>query len=46
MLELQGGSNEAAWSGDIDEKVFGFRHKVNNWLNEAVEVRSRKSSRS
>ena len=46
MLELQGGSNEAAWFGDIDEKVFGFRHNVNNWLNEAVEVRSRKSSRS
>ena len=44
MLELQGGSNEAAWSGDIDEKVFAFRHKVNNWLKEAVEVRSKKSS--
>ena len=46
MFESQGGSNEAAWFGDIDEKVFGFRHNVNNWLNEAVEVRSRKSSRS
>ena len=44
MLELQGGSNEAAWFGDIDEKVFAFRHKVNNWLKEAVEVRSKKSS--
>ena len=46
MLELQGCSNEAAWLGDIDEKVFAFRHKVNNWLKEAVEVRSKKSSRS
>ena len=46
MLELQGCSNEAAWFGDIDEKVFAFRHKVNNWLKEAVEVRSKKSSRS
>ena len=46
ILELQGCSNEAAWSGDIDEKVFAFRHKVNNWLKEAVEVRSKKSSRS
>ena len=46
MLELQECSNEAAWFGDIDEKVFVFRHKVNNWLKEAVEVRSKKSSRS
>ena len=46
MLELQGSSNEAAWFGDIYEKVFAFRHKVNNWLKEAVEVRSKKSSRS
>ena len=45
MLELQRGSNEAAWFGDIDEKVFAFRHKVNNWLKEAVEVRSKKLSR-
>ena len=46
MLELQGSSNEEAWFGDIYEKVFAFRHKVNNWLKEAVEVRSKKSSRS
>ena len=46
MLELQGSSNEAAWFGDIYEKVFAFRHKVNNWLKEVVEVRSKKSSRS
>ena len=45
MLELQGYSNEAAWFGDIDEKVFTLRHQVNNWLKEAVEVRSKKSSR-
>ena len=46
MLELQGCSNEAAWFGDIDEEVFAFRHKVNNWLKEIVEFRSNKSSRS
>ena len=46
MLELQGGSNETAWFGAIDEKVFAFIHKFNNWLMEAVEVRSKKSSRS
>ena len=42
MLELQGSSNEAAWFRDIDEKFFAFRHKVNNWLKEAAEVRSKK----
>ena len=46
MLELQGGFNEAAWFGDIDENIFAFRHKVNNWLKEAVKVLSKKSSRS
>ena len=46
MLELQGGFNEAAQFGDIDENVFAFRHKVNNWLKEAVKVLSKKSSRS
>ena len=46
MFESQGGSNEAAWFGDIDEKVFAFRQKVNNWLKEAVEFRSKKLSRS
>ena len=30
----------------LDEKVFAFRHKVSNWLKEAVEVQSKKSSRS
>ena len=46
MLELQGCFNEATWFGDINEKVCAFRHKVSNWLKEAVEVRSKKSSRS
>ena len=46
MLELQGSSNEAAWFRDIDGKFFAFRHKVNDLLKEAVEVRSKKLSRT
>ena len=46
MLESQGSSDEAAWFGEIDEKFFAFRHKINDSLKEAVEVRSKKSSRS
>ena len=46
MLEFQRGSNGGAWFGDIDEKIFAFRHKVNNCLKEALEVQSKILSRS
>jgi len=31
------------WFEEIDEKVFIFKHRVNNWLQEAAEVRSKSS---
>lgn len=46
MLKFQRGSNGGAWFGDIDEKIFTFRHKVNNCLKEALEVQSKILSRS
>ena len=45
-LKLQEDINEAAWFKNIDEKVFAFRHKVNNCLKEAVKVRPKKSLES
>ena len=37
MLELQVESNEEVGLGDIDRKIFIFRHK-DNWLKNVIEV--------
>ena len=37
ILELQVESNEEVGFGDIDRKIFIFRHK-DNWLNNVIEV--------
>ena len=54
MTELDDDYTENMWFSEIDDKVFGFKHRIHNWLKEGEKLvkferkskSSRKSSKS
>ena len=44
MVDIRKDAEEEAWFAEIDEQVFTFKHKVNNWMKEVAETRTKSSS--